>query len=250
MRIPNCFLKDFVKTPNEFKAVCLLYSLINPFTATDDNGNYVIRVKQETLAKRMRVSIQTIRRIISSLSSYGFIISSSRTVKSNGELGTNVYTIKKYNLHKDYFVLTKRALNMVYGKSFVVYALCCKLAEENKFYKSYSELAELTGYKRSEVMHIIGLLVSDGLLAKYSKRTKAGDYTDNTYLVLHCSYLQYALNKAKKVSEQKKSLVPLVRNKAQQIPYNCNYLNNDYKSFFDKCQAFFKKILLKVGFLR
>lgn len=256
MRIPNSFLTEFSSTPNELKAVCFMYSLINPFTAVDENGNFVIKVKQETLAKRCYVSVATVKRTVAKLMDKGFIMSAQRSIKCNGELGTYYYTIKKYPLNREYFTLAKRSLYMLSGKQFVVYCHCVKSSHKDVFFKSYSALASETGFKRSDVIRIIDNLVSDGFLAKYKRRTKAGDNTANVYLILYPTMTMVYFFKAlkdklssSKQSETKKSLELWQQSKAQS-----NKIKNRFSKFIvthinSFVKRFLKKVLGKVKFL-
>lgn len=256
MRIPNSFLTDFSDTPNEFKAVCFIYSLINPFTATDNDGNYILRIKQETLAKRCYISIATVKRIISNLIQKGFILKAERSVKQNGELGTTLYTVKKHAVNRRYFCITKRSLYMLAGKSFVVYAHCCSSAHKDKFFKSYTTLAEETGYRRSDIIRIIKELVSDGFLAKYKRRTKVGDNTANVYLILRPTFTMFYFAKALKTRlisnqkpETKKSLELFQQSKAHKQNLKKRFSKVIVTQTITFVKRFLKKILKKVNFL-
>ncbi len=188
MRIPNSFLTDYCSTATEFKTACFFYSLVNPTTKTSSDGNYIIRVKQSTLAKVTGSSLSTVRRTIKRLEVHGFIITKTRSCKSDGELGTYDYIIKKITTHRDYFHLSKIAFNQLEGKSLIVYATFCKLASGKtlSFFQSYKELSDIIGFSRSEIMFFISLLEKNKFIRKYMRLTSYGDYTDNTYYIIPC----------------------------------------------------------------
>lgn len=186
MRIPNSFLTDYCSTATEFKLVCFFYSLINPTTKISANNGYILQVKQSTLAKVANTSLMTVRRTIRRLEEKRFIVNKERSCKSDGQLGTYIYEIKKVTTNRDYFNISKFAFNQLEGKSLIVYATFCKLASSRSlsFFQSYSDLSGITGFSRSEIMFFVSLLSKNNYIRKSVRLTSYGDYTDNTYYII------------------------------------------------------------------
>lgn len=188
VRIPNSFIEMFRLRPAELKLACVFYSLIHRNTARNMLGFNIV-VRQDTLARLCGFSVSTVQRTVSKLIACGFITSQRRTVTSSGIQGTYSYTVKAISVDSNYFVMDKNLLSGVNGQAFIMYATFCKLAERRfrRFYQSLNDLSRLTGMSKKDVIKAVKKLISARLVRKYMKKTKAGDFTDNTYEV--CVYI-------------------------------------------------------------
>lgn len=184
MLIPNFFLERYTN-PTDLMIACKLYSMIGSFTKRNSKG-YELSVKEKTLAEICGCSVATVRRSVSRLHQDGIIISKYRRRRSDGTLGAYIYTIKDFDCTQGFFSINKRAFSQLSGKAFYVYALFCKLrgGSCNSFYQSINDIRRMVKIRRSELIRIIAKLVELGLVYKQRKRTKSGDYTDNTYFVV------------------------------------------------------------------
>lgn len=189
-RIPNSFLAMFDKAA-ELKLATVFYCLTNAQSEQALNGDYIISVSQETLAKLSGLSVSTIRRTTKKLCAKGFIISQHRPV-SNRRTADGSLMLDKYNYiikyiprDKDYFCVDKAVLRKANGQAFVTYMLFCKLSERvsRAFYHSLTDLCTLLSFTRTELSKAIKKLVKLKLIRKFYKRTRLGDYTENSYAV-------------------------------------------------------------------
>lgn len=198
MRIPNCFLSDLAADKSAFIVACRLYSLINSKTEISSNG-YEVCIKQETLAASCCLSVSTVKRVLRRLVNMSIITHSYRKNNAAGYLGTTHYSLQRFSLVRDYFNLPKNIFSKCLSpKLFYVYALFHKLKCNDiaRFYQSYNDLSHMTKIKRSELCSCINQLIDLKLIRKQLKRTRLGDYTDNTYFVI--VYQQGKLSKKKR----------------------------------------------------
>lgn len=207
MRIPNSFLAEF-KSSSDLKLTCVFYGLIHKNTPKNLMG-YVVTVKQETLAKLCGCSLATVKRSLTSLRNMGFIKSQKRTHIAANRLGTYTYTIDVIQTQKNYFNIDRRLLSRVSGQAFRVYAAFCKLSDSRTrdFYQSLNDLSEILSISKNELLKAIKKLVSLKLIRKRRKKTIAGDYTDNTYIVC-----KYEINsRIYKKRPMKRAAIPVTR---------------------------------------
>ena len=54
----------------------------------------------------------------------------------------------------------------------------------SRFYQSLNDLSALIRLSRAEVSKVIAVLIDRSMVRKQLKRTRAGDYTDNTYFII------------------------------------------------------------------
>lgn len=190
MRIPNSFVTRFTQAA-DLKLACVFYSLIHKNTKRNLLG-YEITVKQSTLMSLCGCSLSTVKRTVRSLSKCGFIKSQKRQMTTPGKLGTYTYTIDAVSTASKYFTMDKKLMSRLNGNEFRVYAVCCKLADSShkSFFQSYNDLSKLLGMSRQDVLRTIEKLVKGKFIRKKKIRTRAGDFTDNTYTV--CIYVPHS----------------------------------------------------------
>lgn len=183
MRIPNSFVTHFTQA-SDLKLACVFYSLIHKNTKRNLLG-YEITVKQTTLASLCGFSISTVKRSVSSLLNSGFIKSQKRQISAPGKLGTYIYTIEEVSTSANYFSMDKKLISRLNGNEFRVYVMCCKLADSShmSFFQSYNDLSKLLGMSRQDVLGTIEKLVKGKFIRKKKIKTRAGDFTDNTYII-------------------------------------------------------------------
>ncbi|CDA71596.1 regulatory protein Crp [Ruminococcus sp. CAG:579] len=184
MLIPNFFLDRYTKA-TDLMIACKFYSMIGSFTKRNSKG-YELSIKEKTLADICGCSVATVRRSLQRLCNDGLVISMHRPHRPNGTLGTYIYTIKDFACDRGYFSINKRAFEQLSPKAFQIYVWFCRLrgGSCNSFYQSLSDLQRITGVSRSRISAIINELVRLRLVYKQRKKTRCGDYTDNTYFVV------------------------------------------------------------------
>jgi hypothetical protein len=124
-----------------------------------------------------------------------------------GKLGTYTYTIDAVSTASKYFTMDKKLMSRLNGNEFRVYAVCCKLADSShkSFFQSYNDLSKLLGMSRQDVLRTIEKLVKGKFIRKKKIRTRAGDFTDNTYTV--CIYVHHSrIKKASHRSSRRQSI--------------------------------------------
>ena len=244
MRIPNSFVTRFTQAA-DLKLACVFYSLIHKNTKRNLLG-YEITVKQSTLMSLCGCSLSTVKRTVRSLSKCGFIKSQKRQMTTPGKLGTYTYTIDAVSTASKYFTMDKKLMSRLNGNEFRVYAVCCKLADSShkSFFQSYNDLSKLLGMSRQDVLRTIEKLAKGKFIRKRKIRTRAGDFTDNTYTV--CIYVPHSrIKKAPRRSSRRQSI-------------HCFTMNTPIKntsSLYNKSSAlsigFKKKMrLLEIFFLK
>lgn len=240
MRIPNSFLTDF-KCASDLKLACVFYSLIHKNTTKNMLG-YEITAKQTTLAELCGCSVATVKRSVNSLRRLGFIQAQRRLSAGANKLGTYLYVVKCVPVNRSYFVMERCHMRRVSGNDFRVFALCCKLSDKRKsFYQSYSDLSELLSISRRDVIKSIEKLVKLKLIHKSRKRTKCGDFTDNTYII--CRHVKHSKISSRKNVHKKtapclthKGLSRCASNDRHTTSFNVNihHFKRFVKSFFKK----------------
>ena len=180
MKIPNVLI--YVTSGNTLKVACKLYSLID-WDKQSKNG-YEVCVKQTTIALSCGLSLSTVKRAISELCARNIITHRYRLTNKNGYQGTYHYSLAFFT---NYFDLRRDIFK--YGLSaqeFTLYAAMCKLRTNatSSFYQSLTDLSRITGLDKSNICKLYAALAEKRLVCKQKKRTKFGDYTDNTYFIV------------------------------------------------------------------
>ncbi len=187
MRIPVSFLEMFRSNFTDFAVACKLYSLVNGYTRLSKNG-YEVCIKQETIAAVCKCSVASVKRSVRRLEEMGIITYKYRLDGSDGHLGAYHYALKPYDLSKDYFYINnKKAYSSdLKPKLFYVYAVFCKLICNDiaRFYQPLNDLVNILNLNKNSVCSLIKELIEKGLIRKQRKKTRCGDYTDNTYFVV------------------------------------------------------------------
>ena len=238
MRIPNSFITDLRSNYTDFAVACKLYSLVSAHTKRSSNG-YEVCIKQETIAASCKCSVSSVKRSVCRLEEMGIITHKYRLDGSEGRLGAYHYALKPYDLNKNYFYINNRKAYSaeLSPKLFYVYAVFCKLMCNDiaRFYQSLNDLSALIRLSRAEVSKVIAVLIDRSMVRKQLKRTRAGDYTDNTYFII--TRKQGCIKKAGPRSNRSCSNGLCSRGSSQ--------LKQLYNNTSDGiCQSFLRKFLL------
>ena len=181
MNIPNKMLKY---KGNTLKVVCKLYSLASR-SRVSRNG-YEVCIKLETLASACGISVSTVSRAVDRLENDHVITNKYRITKSNGYQGCCHYCLALFADDKYFYMRNDIFSFVLTAQQFTVYAHMCKLRTNyiNSFYQSLNDLSRIIGMDKSEICRCLRTIEGKGLCRRQLKRTKAGDFTDNTYFVV------------------------------------------------------------------
>jgi DNA-binding Lrp family transcriptional regulator len=179
MKIPNVILS--LTTGSTLKVACKLYSLIR--NKKSRNG-YEVCIKQTTLANACGLSLSTVQRAVTELVDKKIITNRYRITRKDGYQGAYHYSLAIFS---NYFYLRYDVFKFsLTAQQFTLYATMCKLRTNgiSSFYQSLNDLHRITGMDKRDICKICRYLIECGLIVKQRKRTKLGDYTDNTYFVI------------------------------------------------------------------
>lgn len=242
MRIPVSFLKMFRSNLTDFAVACKLYSLINAHTKRNSKG-FEVCIKQATIADACNCSISSVKRSLSRLEMSGIIMHKYRLEGANGNLGAYHYTLKQFDMTSEYIYMnsSKTYSARLNPKQLYVYAVFCRLICNDiaRFYQSLNDLVNILNLNKSEISSLIKDLISKRLVRKQKKKTRCGDYTDNTYFVV-----LRMVGSIKKVEPTLNKL----HNQCYNLKNKVNHSLRLYNSTDNKlCQAFWQKFCLCKG---
>ncbi len=160
--------------------------LLDSFISERNNSNKAYNTAY--IAISCKCSVSSVKRSVCRLEEMGIITHKYRLDGSEGRLGAYHYALKPYDLSKNYFYMNNRKAYSaeLSPKLFYVYAVFCKLMCNDiaRFYQSLNDLSALIRLSRAEVSKVIAVLIDRAMVRKQLKRTRAGDYTDNTYFII------------------------------------------------------------------
>lgn len=160
--------------------------LLDSFISERNNSNKAYNTAY--IAASCKCSVSSVKRSVCRLEEMGIITHKYRLDGSEGRLGAYHYALKPYDLSKNYFYMNNRKAYSaeLSPKLFYVYAVFCKLICNDiaRFYQSLNDLSALIRLSRAEVSKVIAVLIDRSMVRKQLKRTRAGDYTDNTYFII------------------------------------------------------------------
>jgi len=179
--LPNSLTETKMLT-SDFSVAAYLYSIQQAYGFDSLLGSCV-KVKQATIARACKISVESVARAVSRLEKAGIIVARERKAKTNRHLGTYIYTLKK--IEGKYFRVNRTAAKQLTPKELRCYALFCKLRDNrtNMFFHSYSDLAQMLGLRRSEVIALTNRLLELRVIHKRHQITDAGDYGENRYYI-------------------------------------------------------------------
>lgn len=218
--VPNIIATSDKLTASERAVATYLFSLAH-HSKIMMNMEFLVKVKQSTIAERCGISTKTVSRTIDKLLRLGIIIKKMRTVKANRHLSTYIYVLRCPKAWDKFFYCDSKIIKLLSRSTLRTYLLCCKCANSKaSFFKSYSDLSKLIGIRRSEVIRVVKELVAMGILSVKKRKTKVGDYTENLYR------LDLFNNKRKK-----RVLAPQPRKAKGTKTLNSNSIIINYKLF-------------------
>lgn len=164
-------------TPNELKVAVYLYSCLH-------KGNSYVSVKQRVIASKCGISkVETVGNIICRLQRKGVIERVSRPHKTNGQLGTYIYKLKKI-ASIGFFKVKRYILGKLTGVQLRMYLFICRaITKKNMMWNSFNDISHSLRIARSKVIAVINELVGLGFIRRLRVLKKDGSYSDNHYSV-------------------------------------------------------------------
>ncbi len=171
----------------ELSVFVYLLSIYNE-KADRDKLDWVL-VRQSVIAEKCGIkSKQTVSKAIRSLMEKGLIREIRRTVLGEKRLGAYVYILNRPSLEGGYFSLERNEINGKTPRQMKVYLFICRSICNRIQYcwKSYTNIAEDVGMKRSEVMSIIKSLLQGGSVGRNRRKDKENRrlFVKNLYFLI------------------------------------------------------------------
>ena len=181
-----------------------IYAYMSNLPSLQDtlDGKATITVKQSTIAQNCGIkAVQTVSKVITSMTEKGLVEPIQRNTKRNGYKGTYIYTVKKLPTNDSFFFVERRIFGSLVPRQMMIYLFICKAysTKIHDSWNSYNDIAVQTGMKRETVIQTIAELESMKLIrkSKCKARNNRRVYVDNHYIIIF--YVQGRIRKCKKI---------------------------------------------------
>lgn len=152
-------------------------------------GGTAVKVKQSTIAQKCSIkAVQTVAKVISSLSEKALVTPLKRSVKQNGYKGTYIYEVKKLPTTDSFFFAERSIYGQLVPRQIMIYLFLCKAysVQLRESWNSFNDIAQQTGMKRETVIATVSELEQLRYIRR--SRRKARDnrrvYVDNHYFLI------------------------------------------------------------------
>ena len=152
-------------------------------------GGTAVKVKQSTIAQKCSIkAVQTVAKVISSLSEKALVTPLKRSVKQNGYKGTYIYEVKKLPTTDSSFFAERSIYGQLVPRQIMIYLFLCKAysVQLRESWNSFNDIAQQTGMKRETVIATVSELEQLRYIRR--SRRKARDnrrvYVDNHYFLI------------------------------------------------------------------
>ncbi len=186
IRVPNDIVKNTKLKGAAFTVALYLYALKGA------NGKNTFKVRQATVAARCGgIKVRNVQLACDTLVAEG-IIESDRTIRADRTYGTYTYTLPEHTGSYTYIsaqaikiIMNADVSNRLKATLLRLYALCAMQRENysNKFFKSYRGISAALCVSEKRAVDLVDILCDLGVIHKYLRKTKKGDYTHNRYYV-------------------------------------------------------------------
>lgn len=232
---------DLGLTANELSVYAYLCSLPSLQNTLDNNA--IVTVKQSTIAEKCCIkAVQTVSKILSSLTDKSLVEPVRRTVKRNGYKSTYVYEIKKHDISEKYFFADRYAFSRLKPVQMAVYLFMCKSYSNTlkDSWNSYNDIAVQTGLARATVIKTVSELTAMKYIVKYKRKAKLNKrvFVDNHYQII-----MYVRNKIRKKCKKNRMYCEYIRanNGKTLLASSKKHIYNN--TFFEICQVISKFFL-------
>ena len=173
--------------PSEISVYAYMSSL--PSLQDTLDGKATITVKQSTIAQNCGIkAVQTVSKVITSLTEKGLVEPIQRHIKRNGYKGTYIYTVKKLPTNDSFFFVERRIFGSLVPRQMMIYLFICKAysTEIHDSWNSYNDISKQTGMKRETVIETISELEEMKLLRRNKRKSRENKrvYVDNHYFLI------------------------------------------------------------------
>jgi len=173
--------------PSEIAVYAYMNSLPSLQDTLDEKST--ITVKQSTIAQNCGIkAVQTVSKVITSLTEKGLVDPIQRNTKRNGYKGTYIYTVKKLPTNDSFFFVERRVFGKLVPRQMMIYLFICKAysSELSDSWNSFNDISQQTGMKRETVIITIAELESLKLIRRNKRKAKQNRrmYVDNHYILI------------------------------------------------------------------
>lgn len=198
---------DLKLSASELTVYAYMCSLPSEYIMLD--GAAAVKVKQATIAEKSSIkAIQTVSKVITSLTKKSLVEPVKRSVKRNGYKGTYMYKIKKLPTENSFFFVDRSVFGQLVPRQMMIYLFICKSYNSQlaDCWNSYNDIAAQTGMKRETVIQTIAELEAVKLIRKNRRKSRDNRrvYVDNHYVLI--VYLKGTFK-----GRKRKSVVPLIQ---------------------------------------
>ena len=198
---------DLKLSASELTVYAYMCSLPSEYIMLD--GAAAVKVKQATIASKCGIkAVQTVSKVITSLTKKSLVEPVKRSVKRNGYKGTYMYKVKKLPTENSFFFVDRVVFEQLVPRQMMIYLFLCKSYNTQicDCWNSYNDIAAQTGMKRETVIQTIAELEAVKLIRKSKRKSRENRrvYVDNHYVLI--VYLKGTFK-----GRKRKSVVPLIQ---------------------------------------
>lgn len=178
---------DLKLSASELTVYAYMCSLPSEYIMLD--GAAAIKVKQATIASKCGIkAVQTVSKVITSLTEKSLVEPVKRSVKRNGYKGTYMYKVKKLPTENSFFFVDRSVFGQLNPRQMIIYLFICKSYNTQicDCWNSYNDIAAQTGMKRETVIQTIAELEALKLIRKSRRKSRDNRrvYVDNHYILI------------------------------------------------------------------
>lgn len=212
------------------------------------DGATAVKVKQATIASKCGINaVQTVSKVIASLTKKSLVEPVKRSVKRNGYKGTYMYKVKKLSTENSFFFVDRSVFGELNPRQMMIYLFICKSYNTQicDCWNSYADISAQTGMKRETVIQTIAELETLKLIRKNRRKSRDNRrvYVDNHYVLI--VYLKGTFK-----GRKRKAVVPLLQPQFNFKSHNSNlrklevvYCNSSIPQELKKVKSFFINFL-------
>jgi len=212
--------------PSELTVYAYMSSL--PSLQDTLDGKATITVKQSTIAQNCGIkAVQTVSKVITSLTEKGLVEPIQRHTKRNGYKGTYIYTVKKLPTNDSFFFVERRIFGSLVPRQMMIYLFICKAysTELSDSWNSFNDIAAQTGMKRETVIQTVSELDTMKMIRRSKRKSRENRrvFVDNHYFII--AYVRGTIRKkGKKVARMYRKYIRTDSLLYKSITLNC-YIN-------------------------
>ena len=162
---------DLKLTASELTVYAYLCSLPSEYIMLDGAA---VKVKQATIASKCGIkAVQTVAKVITSLTEKSLVEPVKRSVKRNGYKGTYMYKVKKLPTENSFFFVDRSVFGQLNPRQMMIYLFICKSYNTQicDCWNSYADISAQTGMKRETVIQTIAELEAMKFIRKSCRKS-------------------------------------------------------------------------------